>query len=55
MSEWDDELLSTPKIITFLAKSSSKLHDPEVSNAITYPLYIYFSLSQFFGILVVPN
>ena len=31
-SEWDDELLSTPKTITFLAVSLSKLHKPALSN-----------------------
>ena len=47
LSEWDDELLSTPQIITLLAKSLSKLHEPALSNVITYPLYTYFSLSLY--------
>ena len=34
LSRWDDELLSTPNIITFLAKSSLKFHKPFPSNAI---------------------
>ena len=55
LSEWHDELLLTPKIITFLAKSSTKLHEPAISNIIPYPLYRYFSLSLFLIILVAPN
>ena len=38
LSEWDDELLSTPKIITFLAKSLSKLHKAALSNVTLYPV-----------------
>ena len=55
LSEGDDELLSTPKIITFLAKSLSKLREPVLSNVIPYPLYTYFSLLLFYTILVVPK
>ena len=55
LSEWDDELLSKPKIITFLAASISKLQKLPLSNVIPYPLYRYFSLSLFFSILVAPN
>ena len=55
MSEWDDELLSTLKIITFLAKLLSKLHEPALSNATPDLLYAYFSLSLVFTILVAPN
>ena len=33
LSKWDDELLSTPKITTFLAKSLPKLHEHFPSNA----------------------
>ena len=33
----------------------SKLHEPAISNDIPYPFYTYFSLSQFFTILVAPN
>ena len=47
LSEWDDELLSTPKIITFLAMLLSKLHQPTLSNVIPYLLYTYFSLSLY--------
>ena len=32
LSEWDDELLATPKIITFLVVPSSKLHEPALLN-----------------------
>ena len=38
LSVWDDELLSTPKITRFLAKSLSKLLEPSPSNAIPRPL-----------------
>ena len=55
LSEWDNELLSTPKIITFLAVSLLKLYQPVLSNVIPYPLYTNFSLSIFFTILVAPN
>ena len=50
-----DELLSTPKIITFVAVPLMKLHEPALSNFIPYPLYTYFSLSLFFIILAAPN
>ena len=53
LSEWDDE--STPKIITFLVVSISKLQIPTLSNVIPYPLYTFFSLSLFFIIFVNPN
>ena len=36
---WDNELLSTPKIITFLAKLIPKFHGPALSNTIWYLLY----------------
>ena len=39
LSLWDDELLSTPKIITFLLIALSKLHEPALLNAIPYPIY----------------
>ena len=39
LSLWDDELLSTPKIITFLLITLSKLHEPALLNAIPYPIY----------------
>ena len=55
LSEWDDELLSTSKIITFLAVPLSKPHQPALSNAIPYPLYSDFSLSIFLAMLVPPN
>ena len=42
-------------MITFLAKSLSKLHEPALSNVIPHPLYTYFSLSLFFTILVALN
>ena len=33
LSVWNDQLLSTPKITTFLAKSLPKFHEPAPSNA----------------------
>ena len=35
---WDDEVLGTPKITTFLAKPLPKLYEPFQSNAIPWPL-----------------
>ena len=55
LSKGHDELLSTPKIISFVAKSLSKLNEPTLSNGIPYPLYTYSSLSLFFTILVATN
>ena len=40
---WDDKILSTPKIKTFLAKSSPKLHGPAPSNAILLLRYLLLS------------
>ena len=47
LSEGDDELLSTPKIIIFLAVSLSKLQKPALSNVILYPLYHSFLYDYF--------
>ena len=55
LSTCDDELLSTPKIITFLAVSLPELHETVLLNVIPYPLYTYFFLSLFLAILVAPN
>ena len=55
LSTWDGELLSAPKIITFLAVSLPKLHQSVLLNVIPYSLYKYFYLSLFFDILVAPN
>ena len=41
ISVWDDELLSKPKITTFLAKSLTKVHEPAPSNAIPYGVNFY--------------
>ena len=46
--------LSTPRIITFLAVSLSKLHKPALSNLIPCH-YKHTFLSLFFTILVAPN
>ena len=55
LSVRSDELLSTLKIITFLAKSSTKLLKWAPSNAIPLALYTYLILSLVFTILVAPN
>ena len=55
LSEWDDELLSTPKTITYLAVSLLKYHQPARWNVTPYPLYTYLSLWLFFSILVTLN
>ena len=55
LSVWDGELLSAPKIMTFLAKLLPKFHSPFQSNAISYPLYTYLLLSSSFPILHAPN
>ena len=34
LSAWDNELLSTPKTIAFMAVPLSKLHEPALSNVI---------------------
>ena len=47
LSESDNELLSTAKNTTFLAKSLQKLHDTTPSNAIPYPLYTWVTLLLF--------
>ena len=50
-----DELLSKPKITAFLAKSSSKLHEPTPSNAILQPLLVDLLFIAFLTNLSVPN
>ena len=42
-------------MITFLAKSLPKLHEPALSNVIPYPLYTYFSILLFFTVKVALN
>ena len=54
LSTCDDELLSTSKIVTFLAVPLPKLYQSP-SNAIPQPLYTHLLLSLFFTILVAPN
>ena len=39
LSVWDDKLSPTPNIITFLAESFLKLHEPALSDVIPQPLY----------------
>ena len=50
-----NELLSTSKIIVFLANLLWKLRETQLPNVISYLLYTYLSLSLFFTILVAPN
>ena len=50
----NDNLLSTPKITIFLAKSLQKLHEPS-SNAFPRPLQANLLLIVFLANLTVPN
>ena len=53
LSIFDDELISTPKIITFLPVSLPKEKDVSLSNPMPYPEYPY--LSAFLVNLTDPN
>ena len=56
LSIFVDELISTPKIITFLPNpvpGNEKL--PFLSNPIPYPEYPYLSMSAFLVNLTAPN
>ena len=55
LSIFDDELMSTPKIITFLPVSLPNEKDISQSNPITYPEYLYLSISAFLVNLTDPN
>ena len=44
-SAWDDELLSTPKVVTFLKVSLLKLYESALSISAISFLYPYFLLS----------
>ena len=52
---FDDKLISTPKIITFLPISSPIEKDAFLSNAVPYPEYPYLSISGFLVNLTGPN
>ena len=52
---WDDEVLSIPKVTTFLAKPLPWLHIPFPSNAVPWPLQVNLLLSLFLVNLTVPN
>ena len=54
LSLFDGELLSTPKMTTFLAKSLPKLHEPP-SIAIPRPLWVNLLLIALFTNLTVTN
>ena len=47
LSIFDDELISTPKIITFLPISLPMEKDVSLSNPMSYREYPYFSISAF--------
>ena len=47
LSIFDDELISTPKIITFLTISLPIENEIFLSNPILYPEYPYLSISAF--------
>ena len=55
MSFFDDELISTPKIITFLLVSLPIEKDVSLSNPMSYPEYPYLSISAFLVNLTDPN
>ena len=55
LSVWDDEVLLTPEITTFLAKPVPKLHAPAPSNAISKSLYANLLLIAFVTNLTVPS
>ena len=51
-----DELMSTPKIITFLPNPvPGNEKRPCLSNPIPYPEYPFLSMSAFLGRLITPN
>ena len=50
LSESDNEPISTPKIITFLAVSISKLQEPALSNVIPYYLSLVAPNNQFLNL-----
>ena len=55
LSIFDDEIISTPKIITFLPVSLPNEKVVSVSNPIPYPEYLYLSMSAFLVNLADPN
>ena len=55
LSIFDDEIISTPKIITFLRVSLPNEKVVSVSNPISYPEYLYLSMSAFLVNLTDPN
>ena len=55
LSSFADELISTPKTITFLPISLPIEKDVSLSNPIPYPEYPYLSISEFLVSLTDPN
>ena len=55
LSIFVDELISAPKIITFLPISLPIEKDISLSNPIPYPAYPYLSVSAFLVNLTDPN
>ena len=55
LSIFVEELISTPKIITFLPKSLPNEKDVSLSNPIPYPEYPYSSISAFLVSLTDQN
>ena len=55
LSTCTEELISTPKIITFLPNPLATEKVPCLSNPIPYPEYFYLSISTFFTNLTAPN
>ena len=52
---WDDEILSTLKVSTFLAKSLPKFHKPSLSNAISWTIIGTFTVDCVSYYLTVSN
>ena len=55
LSIFADELISTPKVFTFLPTSLPNEKDISLSNPMPYPEYTYLSISAFLVNLTDPN
>ena len=55
LSIFDDELVSTPKIMTFLPISLPNEKDVSLWNPVPYPEYPYLSISEFLVSLTDPS
>ena len=56
LSIWADELISTPRMITFLSTlPSGKEYSPQESNLMPWPVYLYLSRCVFLVSFTDPN